>query len=1046
MTRCKRISRKICDMDNSFFPVTEIEKTDVSVRGSVLRDLDHTELVMKITKAGPRMDLDFYTLAPRQSYVHTHKKHDADKSALKARWQIDRNIKHSRKRLEQLLEANFIPGKDYAITLSFREEVNRERVKELLNNFFDRVRRLRKKLLNKAERKLKYIYSINTDASFESQMNDLDQERAGLNAVVNRINDTNTYEFLSEEGLLPNYAFPEAGVNLKAILTRRTTKAKENGESETVFEKYTQEYSRAAASAITEFAPDNSFYANGHKMVIDQVDVSNDDEAERWRFCPDCNHMALDSTLNNVSSCPHCGSVGWADQGQVRTMRRVRTLYANMPYEASRTGDESDNRTIKYYSNQMLVDIDVNDVVCSYQTKEGTPFGFEYVKKATMREINFGESDNIGTRLAIAGKEEVRNGFMICKYCGKIQPRGQHAKPKHTSVCRAVTQSLKEPYEECMFLYRQFTSEAIRILMPSTTLDSSTKKMESFAAAIMLGLQIRFSNVDHLRFCVMDAPVPDAGFRKQYMVIFDSVPGGTGYLKQLVTTPDDLMQVFDLALHAMETCVCSFDDKKDGCYHCLYGYRQSNKINNISRKTAVELLRQILAARNSLEKNKSVVDIKIDNTNFDSELEKRFIEALSQSSTPGMPVTWTKTTVNGKEGYFFEIGECAWEIEPQVDYDGSMGNPVPSRPDFVMIPKTKGTKQRKVIVFTDGYTYHGNTVDVDTNKRLAIRDVFGLPVWSITWKDVQDRLASTPVPFASSALDSGSMPGVKDFERVLQKHHETDWRIKNLSSFDLLIRYLSDPQADIHFSHFAAALSLGMLEQKRSNQAEEFSAWNADYAIYSKLHESEDAPEYRKTVIGTWEPFENVRLSVATPIAKAKVMQTADGKKIPVFDENECSVLGYFDDTKTDDKDRYADSWRTYLYCMNMMQFAPKQVFVTRKGMDADLYSWYAKRHRYKMDTSIQIDPDWDEILTDMLYDPVCIELARTLRDKGKRAPDEVGMEAEDGSVLAEMVWTDDKIAVQLDCQIGFREKLISEGWTVFDVNDTAVIDAVKEV
>ena len=58
--------------------------------------------------------------------------------------------------------------------------------------------------------------------------------------------------------------------------------------------------------------------------------------------------------------------------------------------------------------------------------------------------------------------------------------------------------------------------------------------MESFAAAIMLGLKKKFNNVDHLNYCIMDAPVPEAGYRKQYMVIFDSVPGGTGYLKELI--------------------------------------------------------------------------------------------------------------------------------------------------------------------------------------------------------------------------------------------------------------------------------------------------------------------------------------------------------------------------------------------------------------------------------------------------------------------------------------------------------------------------------
>ena len=256
-------------------------------------------------------------------------------------------------------------------------------------------------------------------------------------------------------------------------------------------------------------------------------------------------------------------------------MLKVRTDYSTNRYEDSRSGDESDDRATKFYSKEMLVDVDeAHDVTCGYQTTTGElPFGYEFVSKATLREINFGESDSIGTRLTVAGHEEIRNGFRICKYCGKIQPRGLKAKPVHTRICRAVSQNFKDPFEECMFLYREFTSEAIRILIPSTSLDSSTRKMESFAAAIMLGLKKKFNNVDHLNYCIMDAPVPDADYRKQYMVIFDSVPGGTGYLKELMATPDALMHVFELALEAMETCSCASDQDKDGCYHCLFAYR-----------------------------------------------------------------------------------------------------------------------------------------------------------------------------------------------------------------------------------------------------------------------------------------------------------------------------------------------------------------------------------------------------------------------------------------------------------------------------------------
>ena len=118
-----------------------------------------------------------------------------------------------------------------------------------------------------------------------------------------------------------------------------------------------------------------------------------------------------------------------------------------------------------------------------------------------------------------------------------------------------------------------------------------------------------------------------------------------------------------------------------------------------------------------------------------------------------------------------------------------------------------------------------------------------------------------------------------------------------------------------------------------------------------------------------------MRLSVGTPASKVKGQVLPDGKKVPLYDETDCPLIGYMDDTRTEDKDRYEAAWRNYLYCMNMMQFAPKQVFVTRKGIEDDLYSWYAKRHRTQAADGVQTDPRWDEIIEDELYDAACIEL-----------------------------------------------------------------------
>lgn len=54
----------------------------------------------------------------------------------------------------------------------------------------------------------------------EKEIEDLEIELIALQAVVNSIKNQDTLQFLTDEGLIPNYAFPEQGVILHSVIYR----------------------------------------------------------------------------------------------------------------------------------------------------------------------------------------------------------------------------------------------------------------------------------------------------------------------------------------------------------------------------------------------------------------------------------------------------------------------------------------------------------------------------------------------------------------------------------------------------------------------------------------------------------------------------------------------------------------------------------------------------------------------------------------------------------------------------------------------------------
>ena len=755
-------------------------------------------------------------------------------------------------------------------------------------------------------------------------------------------------------------------------------------------------------------------------------------ETEQF-FDPEAKAFLADRYI--VGTCPKCGNPGWADAGQVRSMFKVQMVYSNMKEEDSQIGDDSEDRASMFYDKELLVEVDEDkDVIQAFEMdNKEFKWGYEFLQKATMREINFGEQSITGDKLLVAGHEGVRKGFTICKYCGKIQVQGEQ--PKHSRFCKMVKDKtiVTDPYEECLFLYREFETEALRLLIPATTMDATNVRVESFVAAFMLGMKKKFGNVDHLRATVSEVPVPEADYRKQYLVIYDSVPGGTGYLKQLMNEENGIIDVFEGALETMEHCSCNDDPQKDGCYKCLYAYRQSQHIGEISRDSAIALLKTILSGKENRTEIKKLAQVDTNHL-FDSELEREFVGAFEKLSTAERPIRIHKTLVNEKEGYSLQVGDTLWTIEPQVDFDSTIGIAVKCRPDFVLRPKRTTGNQKPIAVFTDGYYYHKDIVEDDTLKRMSIMLSGKYRVWSLTYKDVHNIFKSQG-DYKTNALLSAKMIQPTAYRKTVKDLHAEEIDPEKEGSFELLVNYLSNPDSERLFSIHAKAYALALLEMSTIGNEMEYNKWaNRWKPVLTSINSIDSVDEFRTAIFGMWHPRQDMgNIEVISEVSMTEMTSMKMDAKF-----NIAAILNDDPSTRTD---KYEEDWNGYWHFVNVMQFNAGSIFLSRLGMNKAVYAILGsiipeeETTNVVVSTDVVVDEKWNDLM-DEFIDDIAITCATEMHRNGIPAPSVIGYELSDdlsGATIAEaeMAWEDKKIAWLLPEQEDYMDVFKSNGWTV---------------
>ena len=865
------------------------------------------------------------------------------------------------------------------------------------------------------------------DQNYQKELDELIREKNALNSLVTQINDRQTLNFFTDEGLIPNYAFPEAGVILRSIIYRRKEKLRE-GESR--YETFTFDYERPAISAINELAPESKFYAGGRKVRVDQVDLSVS-EIETWRLCDNCSHHALIGQTPETSACIKCGSTLWSDSGRKRQMIRLRQVFASTSDWDSRITDDSDDREPTFYNKQIMVGHNDTDITDAYVIEnDELPFGFEFIRKVNLREINFGEKEEIGDKVTIAGVESPRKGFVICKYCGKIQDKRKN-EIQHTLWCPSRNREAETNLTECIYLYREFSSEAIRMLLPVTTFNGSEKKLHSLIAALHLGLKKTFGgNIDHLQTAIHEEPIADSVYRKKFLVLYDTVPGGTGYLKQLMRSEKPLMQVFETALETLKACPCNQDPRKDGCYQCLFAYRRSYHMGGTSRETASGLFAEILNYKDHLKQTESLKNVRM-NSLFDSELEARFIEALRRVRVDDVPAKLKKEVVNGKPGYFYRLGDYAYYIEPQASLGHADGVAIASKADFLIRPARKQNGFKPIAVFTDGFFYHKDRIGQDMAQRSAVVQSGKFNIWSLSWKDVENRYKPqgdyfhNHLKLSNADLNSkyNQLLGFYGIQKISDLNANT--------SFDWLIRFLCHPDESV-WAHHALVHCLLHLDKNGFAADEAKQGWHEKLQSHLPDYVNEQVKQLPKPLCrGLYQS------NIYPGFMKLFVaINPTDIQNYPV--RKILAACCLMDDADTKASMDFEAAWNGYIRLYNLLQFLPNAYFATQ---ESKALAPIHRASKDRMEKREAFHEKWNEIQE--LVEEELKGLIDQLAEKKLPVP-EAGFELGNnhGEIIAESEfgWPDYQIALLTAGQLKHKNAFTNQGWHVWPIDEMLTI------
>lgn len=421
-------------------------------------------------------------------------------------------------------------------------------------------------------------------AIYMEEINKLKAERERLNSqtqisdgrIIQRIRTFQNepiMAFLSRKGIMPLYGFPVDTVELDMVASRDNSRSG-------------LQLQRDLSRAIAEYAPGSQIVANGDLITSRYIRKA---PSMLWKMydyviCDTCKSMTTVVSGVDEDKLQRCSCCG-AEVGSKRTF-----LIPELGFVADSTATKKPGliRPQRTYNNE----------IAYIHQDDTTPLISIDIGNAQV-EMRISSNDE----MALVNKSQ----FYVCESCGYTALEEKTFFPmikrahKNFGGYPCKNQNLHQ-YD----LGYRFKTDVAQIRFLDPALPALTQEDWGKAYSVLHGI-IRgfcsFFSVDErdiagtLQYFVH----PSTGNGCYAIILYDSTPGGAGYVRML-QQPDALELVLRETLLLMERCTCGGDTADTSCYTCLRNYYNQKYHDYLSRGVVIHFVRSILSSEKTYPK------------------------------------------------------------------------------------------------------------------------------------------------------------------------------------------------------------------------------------------------------------------------------------------------------------------------------------------------------------------------------------------------------------------------------------------------------------